>query len=66
VGFGADRGYALDDFDRHAGLAGLRMEHRFATWGLRPWRQSSDFAVTVLRAPSHETVAPESALGSDS
>jgi len=66
VGFGADRGYALDDFDRHAGSAGLRREHRFATWDLRPWRQSSDFAVTVLRAGIHETVAPESTPGSES
>jgi SAM-dependent methyltransferase len=50
VGFGTDRGYPLADFDRHAVTAGLNVEHRFATWDLRPWRPSSDFAVTVLRA----------------
>ena len=49
VGFGTDRGYALADFDTHCAIAGLRLEHRFATWGLRPWREDADFAVTVLR-----------------
>jgi hypothetical protein len=56
VGFGTDRGYPLADFDRHAATAGLNVEHRFATWDLRPWQHSSDFAVTVLRASFHETV----------
>jgi hypothetical protein len=58
VGFGADRGYPLADFDRHAVTAGLSIEHRFATWDLRPWQPSSDFAVTVLRASNRETVMP--------
>jgi 2-polyprenyl-3-methyl-5-hydroxy-6-metoxy-1,4-benzoquinol methylase len=49
VGFGTDRGYALADFDRDVASAGLILEHRFATWDLRPWRRSSDFAVSVLR-----------------
>jgi predicted TPR repeat methyltransferase len=49
VGFGTDRGYALDDFDVHCAAAGLTLEHRFATWDLRPWRDDADFAVTVLR-----------------
>jgi SAM-dependent methyltransferase len=49
VGFGTDRGYALDDFDAHCAAAGLVLEHRFATWDLRPWRDDADFAVTVLR-----------------
>lgn len=52
VGFGTDRGYPIADFDRHASGAGLRHEHRFATWDLRPWRGDVDaagFAVTVLR-----------------
>jgi SAM-dependent methyltransferase len=50
VGFGVDRGYPLADFDRHAATAGLGIEHRFATWDLRPWQNTSDFSVTVLRA----------------
>ncbi|MEQ4305122.1 class I SAM-dependent methyltransferase [Plantactinospora sp. B6F1] len=52
VGFGTDRGYPLADFDADARAAGLRQEHRFATWDLRPWRDGADFAVTVLRRPA--------------
>lgn len=49
VGFAADRGYELADFDRHAASAGLATEQRFATWDLLPWRSGSPFSVTVLR-----------------
>jgi SAM-dependent methyltransferase len=49
VGFGLDRGYSLADFDMHSAAAGLDLEHRFATWDLRPWRDDAPFAVTVLR-----------------
>jgi SAM-dependent methyltransferase len=52
VGFGLDRGYALADFDVHSSAAGLELEHRFATWDLRPWRDDAGFAVTVLRRPA--------------
>ncbi|MEV2237403.1 class I SAM-dependent methyltransferase [Micromonospora sp. NPDC049891] len=52
VGFGTDRGYQLTDFDADAVGAGLRLEHRFATWDLRPWRDDADFAVTILRRPA--------------
>ncbi|MFJ8578243.1 class I SAM-dependent methyltransferase [Micromonospora sp. NPDC093277] len=52
VGFGTDRGYPLTDFDTDTVAAGLRLEHRFATWDLRPWREDADFAVTVLRKPA--------------
>ena len=52
VGFGTDRGYPLTAFDADAVAAGLRLEHRFATWDLRPWRDDADFAVTVLRRPA--------------
>lgn len=51
VGFGLDRGYSLGDFDTQCAAAGLRLEHRFATWDLRPWRDDALFAVTVLRQP---------------
>ncbi len=51
VGFGLDRGYCLSDFDAHAAGAGLHLEHRFATWDVRPWRDDAPFAVTVLRLP---------------
>jgi 2-polyprenyl-3-methyl-5-hydroxy-6-metoxy-1,4-benzoquinol methylase len=49
IGFAADRGYELPDFDRHAVAAGLVAEQRFATWDLRPWRSDSTFSVSVLR-----------------
>ncbi|MFB6394765.1 SAM-dependent methyltransferase, partial [Polymorphospora sp. 2-325] len=52
VGFGADRGYALAAFDTDIEASGLRREHRFATWDLRPWHPGADFAVTVLRLPA--------------
>ena len=51
VGFGTDRGYAIADFDRDVGAAGLLVEHRFATWDLRPWSADAAFAVSVLRKP---------------
>ena len=51
TGFGTGRGYALADFDAHCAAAGLVLEHRFATWDLRPWTDGADFAVTVNRKP---------------
>ena len=51
VGFHTDR-YDVDAFDRHLVDAGFTLEHRFATWDLRPWRPDADFAVSVLRAPA--------------
>lgn len=51
VGFGLDRGYDLADFDAQTAAAGLELEHRFATWDLRPWQDDAPFAVTVLRRP---------------
>ncbi|MEU9827316.1 class I SAM-dependent methyltransferase [Micromonospora chersina] len=52
VGFGTDRGYPLTELDADAVAAGLRLEHRFATWDLRPWHDDAEFAVTVLRRPA--------------
>jgi 2-polyprenyl-3-methyl-5-hydroxy-6-metoxy-1,4-benzoquinol methylase len=49
TGFATDRAYRLDDFDRDCATAGLQLEHRFATWDLRPWRADAPWAVTVLR-----------------
>ncbi len=51
VGFGRDRGYDLSTFDHDTQEADLTLEHRFATWDLRPWTTASDFAVSVLRTP---------------
>ncbi len=49
TGFHTNRELPLDVFDRAIAEAGLRIEHRFATWDLRAWHDAADFAVTVLR-----------------
>ncbi len=49
VGFHTNRDLSLDRFDECVATAGLRIEHRFATWDLRAWHDDADFAVTVLR-----------------
>jgi len=51
VGFGTSRGYALGAFDADLRSAGFTLEHRFATWDLRPWHHESEFVVSVLRLP---------------
>ncbi|MSO27703.1 MAG: class I SAM-dependent methyltransferase [Candidatus Nanopelagicales bacterium] len=51
VGFHTDR-YEIDEFDKHLTGSGFTLEHRFATWDLRPWRADADFAVSVLRLPA--------------
>lgn len=51
IGFHVNRQLALRDFDAAVAEAGLRIEHRFATWDLRAWHDDADFAVTVLRRP---------------
>ncbi|MFN2560432.1 MAG: class I SAM-dependent methyltransferase [Jatrophihabitans sp.] len=52
TGFATDRDYGVGDLDRDAEAVGLAVEHRFATWDLRPWRSDAGWAVTVLRTPS--------------
>jgi 2-polyprenyl-3-methyl-5-hydroxy-6-metoxy-1,4-benzoquinol methylase len=48
VGFHVNRHLALADFDQYVADAGLRIEHRFATWDVKAWHDDADFAVTVL------------------
>ncbi|WP_151525728.1 class I SAM-dependent methyltransferase [Serinicoccus kebangsaanensis] len=50
VGCRVVRGFTPADLDDAAQRAGLRLEHRFATWDLRPWRDDAVFCVSVLRA----------------
>ena len=50
IGFHTDR-YEVNDFDRHLNGAGFTLEHRFATWDLRPWHPNADFVVSILRKP---------------
>jgi 2-polyprenyl-3-methyl-5-hydroxy-6-metoxy-1,4-benzoquinol methylase len=52
TGFATDRDYGVGDLDQDAAALGLAVEHRFATWDLRPWRPDAGWAVTVLRTPS--------------
>ena len=49
TGFHINRELSLQRFDECVTVAGLRVEHRFATWDLRAWHDAADFAVTVLR-----------------
>ena len=51
VGFHTDR-YDVAAFDRHLVEAGFTLEHRFATWDLRPWHDGAEFAVSALRLTS--------------
>lgn len=48
VGFGLDRGWTREDFERDAAAAGLRVEQRFSTWDLRPFTDEAGFLVAVL------------------
>jgi hypothetical protein len=49
TGFATDRDYGLEQFDRDCVAVGLQLEHRYATWDLRPWHSEATWAVTVLR-----------------
>jgi SAM-dependent methyltransferase len=51
VAFGTGREYPLSSFDIDIEGAGLVLEHRFATWDLRPWTAGAPFAVSILRRP---------------
>ena len=48
VGFGADRGYAFDDFFADARSVGLHQDLGLSTWDLRPFDATSTFLVAVL------------------
>lgn len=49
VGGRADAGFSPADLDAALPDAGLVLEHRFATWDLRPWRADAPFCVSVAR-----------------
>lgn len=51
IGFGLDRGYAVEQFDADIAKTALIVDQRFATWDLRPFTAQSDFNVTILRVP---------------
>lgn len=49
IGCRVSRGFTPADLDAALPAAGLRLEHRFATWDLRLWHDDAEFAVSVLR-----------------
>jgi SAM-dependent methyltransferase len=49
IGFGAGRGYDVDDFLADARATGWTPDLLLATWDLRPFTPDSDFLVAVLR-----------------
>ncbi len=49
VGFGTDRGYAVEDFLADAAASGLVPDLLLATWDLRPYAADADFLVAILR-----------------
>jgi SAM-dependent methyltransferase len=49
AGFQLGRSYSLDQYDRHASVAGLVLEARFSTWDELPFDAASDYAVSVHR-----------------
>jgi SAM-dependent methyltransferase len=51
AGFATDRAYRVAAFDADCAAVGLIVEHRFATWNLRPWHDDARWVVTVLRVP---------------
>ncbi|EFQ82943.1 methyltransferase domain protein [Aeromicrobium marinum DSM 15272] len=51
LGFRLDWHYGVDGLDTDLAAAGLVLEQRFATWDLRPFDSSAEFAVSVARQP---------------
>lgn len=51
IGCRVGRGFTPVELDETLPEAGLVLEHRFATWDLRPYGPASDFCVSVLRRP---------------
>lgn len=48
IGFGAGRGYELDEFRADVADVGLSTDLELATWDLRPFAAGGDFLVAVL------------------
>ena len=51
VGFGTDRGYAVEDYLAHTAEAGLAQDLLLATWDLRPYAAGGDFLVAIHSRP---------------
>ncbi|HLS48859.1 MAG TPA: class I SAM-dependent methyltransferase [Actinomycetaceae bacterium] len=57
IGFGAGRGYPLEEFLDDARAGGLVPEVLLSTWDLRPFEENADFLVAVLgrATPRHRS-----------
>lgn len=51
IGCRTSAGFTPADLDAALPDLGLALEHRFATYDLRPWQADAEFAVSILRAP---------------
>ncbi|MBK5223471.1 MAG: class I SAM-dependent methyltransferase [Acidimicrobiia bacterium] len=51
IGFGAGRDYAFEEFFADAASAGLAIDLLLSSWDLRPFTDSAEFLVAVLRHP---------------
>jgi len=51
-GFSRGNAYGVQDLDRDCAEAGLEVQARYATWQMAPWREDSDWAVTVIGVPA--------------
>ena len=49
AGFQLGRGYPIEQYDADASAAALELVERFATWDREPYRDGSDYAVSVHR-----------------
>ncbi|OBB14483.1 SAM-dependent methyltransferase [Mycolicibacterium setense] len=49
IGFGAGREYGFDQFLDDAATAGLVPDQLLSTWDVRPFTETSDFLVAILR-----------------
>lgn len=48
VGFGLDRGWSREEFEREAVTAGLTVQQRWSTWDLHPFDDEEGFLIAVL------------------
>lgn len=60
AGFSLDRGYGVEDYDRHCAAVGLELEDRWSTWDRAPFGAGADYAVSVHRAPAAGPVGDRS------
>lgn len=52
AGFQLDRGYRLAEWDAGCDQSGLELVERWSTWDREPFRDGSDYAVSVHRRPA--------------